>query len=380
MKRRFLICLLLLMGSAAQAQDFSFYRPPVFEWELFRRGEDTLTMVFVGDIMLHQKQIDNARALAGGKGFDFSRFFRLVEGRIAGADIAVGNLESPLTDPPYSGYPVFAAPDDYAEYLARIGFDVILMANNHVLDKGKAGILHTIRTLDRLEQEGSLRYTGIAAEAQQDTLRNPLILNWKGISVALVNTTYGTNLGIDAAWPKVRRNDRAETREAIRRARRRGAHIVIALPHWGVEYQLRHGPSQREFARFLAESGADIIIGAHPHVVQDMEVFEVDGRRVPCYYSLGNAVSNMSATNTRIELMLHLKIARTRGGDIVLLPPEAEYLWCTLPGRLTDSYATLAIGDWIGRRDAWQESADYDNMIASYERVKAATGIPDKHR
>ena len=381
MKRRLLICLLLpllLMGSAAQAQDFSFYRPPVFEWELFRRGEDTLTMVFVGDIMLHQKQIDNARALAGGKGFDFSRFFRLVEGRIAGADIAVGNLESPLTDPPYSGYPVFAAPDDYAEYLVRSGFDVLLLANNHVLDKGRTGILHTIATLDRLEQEGSVRYTGIAADPQQDTLRNPLMLRWKGICVALVNTTYGTNLGTDTAWPKVRRNDRAETRAAIERARRQGADVVIALPHWGVEYQLRHSPSQREFARFLAESGADIIIGSHPHVVQDMEVFETGGRRVPCYYSLGNAVSNMSATNTRIELMVQLKIARTSGGRVVLLPPEAEYLWCTLPGRLTDSYATLAVRDWVGRRSEWTEPADYDNMLATYARVQAATGIPDK--
>ena len=82
-----------------------------------------------------------------------------------------------------------------------------------------------------------------------------------------------------------------------------------------------------DFARRQApQTPHELLASAHGggqsvHVVQDMEVFEVDGRRVPCYYSLGNAVSNMSATNTRIELMLHLKIARTRGGDIVLLPP-----------------------------------------------------------
>lgn len=383
MKRLRLIFLLLptlLLGSTVCGQDFSFYRPPVFHWGLSRPGPDTLKMVFVGDIMLHQKQIDNARerGKAVGRKFDFSRFFEKVGDRIAGADIAVGNLESPLTDPPYSGYPVFATPDDYAEYLADIGFDVILLANNHVLDKGKAGILHTIGTLDRMEKEGSVRYTGIGADAQDDTLRNPLIINWKGISVALINTTYGTNMGMDAAWPKIRRNDRAEIRSAIDRARRQGARVIIALPHWGIEYELHHSQSQHEFARFLAESGADIIIGAHPHVVQDMEVFEVDGRRVPCYYSLGNAVSNMSATNTRIELMLHLRIIRGTDGEIVLSDPEAEYLWCTLPGRLTDSYATISVREWLPNRDAWIEPADYDNMVATYDRVRTATGVPDK--
>lgn len=383
MKRLSLILILLpflLAGNGVFAQDFSPSHPPTFRWNLFPRRPDTLTMVFVGDIMLHQKQIDNARerGKAAGKEFDFSRFFEKVGDRIAGADIAVGNLESPLTDPPYSGYPVFATPDAYAEYLADCGFDVILTANNHVLDKGKTGIDHTVSTLDRLEREGTVRYTGIAADAQQDTLRNPLMLKWKGIRVALVNTTYGTNTGMDAAWPKVRRNDRAETKAAIERARRRGAHLVIALPHWGEEYQLRHNEAQRDFARFLARSGADIIIGAHPHVVQDMEYIEVDGRSVPCYYSLGNAVSNMSATNTRIELMIHLKIVRLRDGSVTMLPPEAEYLWCTLPGRLTDSYATIAVREWLGRRNEWLEPADYDNMVATYQRVKAATGVPDK--
>ena len=383
MKRLTLILLLLpflLAGNGARAQDFSLSRPPHFRWELFSWRPDTLSLVFVGDIMLHQKQIDNARerGKAAGQEFDFSRFFEKVGGRIAGADIAVGNLESPLSDPPYSGYPIFATPDAYAEYLADIGFDVILTANNHILDKGKAGIEHTIRTLDRLEREGSVLYTGIAADAQQDTLRNPLIIKWKNICIALVNTTYGINTGIQAAWPKVRRNDRAETRSAIERARRRGAQLVIALPHWGEEYRLRHSEAQRDFARFLARSGADIIIGAHPHVVQDMEVFEVDGRSVPCYYSLGNAVSNMSATNTRIELMLHLKLVRSIDGSVRMLPPEAEYLWCTLPGRLTDSYATIAVRDWLGRRSEWLEPADYDNMVATYERVRAATGVPDK--
>lgn len=374
-----IVCLLTLLfpGGGAAAQDFTAACPATFEWSLFRKRSDTLSMLFLGDVMLHQKQIDNARALAGNGGFDFSRFLQYLESRIASADIAVANLEFPLSGPPYSGYPVFSTPDEYADYLADCGIDVFLGANNHVLDKGAPGLSRTLRVYDRMEEERSIRYTGIAADERQDTLRNPLMLTWKNIRIALVNCTYGTNSGSETAWPKVSRSDRAEIRAALGRARRRGAQVIIALPHWGVEYQLTHSASQHEFARWLAENGADIIIGSHPHVVQDMEVFNVNGRSVPCFYSLGNAVSNMSAINTRIELLVRLRIVRKRNGTVVLLDPEAEFLWCTLPGRLTDSYATIPVREFLGRRDDWLEPEDYDNMAASYERVKKATGIQD---
>ena len=147
----------------------------------------------------------------------------------------------------------------------------------------------------------------------------------------------------------------------------------MALPHWGVEYRLRHSAAQESLARWLADQGVDVIVGAHPHVVQD----SCRIGRTPVFYSVGNAVSNMSAANTRLELMVTLRFTRDRTGRTEMLPPQAEFLWCTLPGTLTDNYATIPVKEYIGKRDLWKNPYDYDNMMTTYRRVKAATGIED---
>ena len=85
----------------------------------------------------------------------------------------------------------------------------------------------------------------------------------------------------------------------------------------------------------------------------------------------------MSAANTQVGLMAKLRVVTDYDGKKTMLPPKLIFTWCTRPGTLTDSYATLPIRDFIGKRELWKMPADYDNMIRSYERVKAATGIED---
>ena len=91
--------------------------------------------------------------------------------------------------------------------------------------------------------------------------------------------------------------------------------------------------------------------------------------------SLGNAVSNMSAPNTRLELMTTLRLVRHPSGRCEVLPPDLRFMWCTLPGKLTAGYAVIFVDEWVGRRDAWADPSDYDEMMATLARVKAATGI-----
>ena len=98
---------------------------------------------------------------------------------------------------------------------------------------------------------------------------------------------------------------------------------------------------------------------------------------VPVFYSLGNAVSNMSAANTQLELAVELKFARSPQGDVSMLRPSVTFLWCSLPGRFTDSYATLEVHRFLGRRSLWKSPYDYDKMISTYNRVKSETGIRD---
>ena len=333
---------------------------------LFRK--DTLTILIMGDMMMHSKQIENASRNNGE--YDFSPYFRFIEEKIKSADIAVANMEFTLAGEPYTGYPCFSAPDSFAGTLAECGFDIFLAANNHIFDKGSAGAARTMEIYRRLGRTHGIRFTGIAENDEERKQNNPLIITKKGIRIAFINYTYGTNVGTGAQWPAVNRlNDRKDLETALSKADEEDADLSIVLPHWGTEYQLLHSRSQEEAARHMIENGADLIIGSHPHVVQD--IGNIDGITVA--YSLGNAVSNMSAPNTQIELMATLQIIREHNGDLTVNEPVFTYLWCSRPGGYNDSYTVIPVEEFIGRKEEWDGGWDYDKMLDTYERVRKTT-------
>ncbi|HAY19152.1 MAG TPA: capsular biosynthesis protein [Rikenellaceae bacterium] len=342
---------------------------------------DTVSVVFMGDMMMHRDQISNAKV--GEDNFELSEYFPRIEHLIKRADIAVANMEFTLAGKPYTGYPCFSAPDSYAEAVAESGVDIFLTANNHILDKGRKGIDRTLGIYSKMESEGRVRHTGAALSAQDDSLRFPLKVVSKGMRLAFINFTYGTNFGISEEFPKVHRIDTAEIAGAIRSAKLSGADFIIALPHWGNEYVLSHSKQQGRLARWLAENGCDAIIGTHPHVPQDIETLTVTGtdgkcsRKVPVVYSLGNLISNMSAPNTQVGMMVTLRFTKDKFGDKNMLEPLLTMTWCSRPGHLTRSYTTIPIKEYVGKRGLWLNPWDYDKMITSYERVKKETGIVD---
>lgn len=347
---------------------------PIFE-------ADTVTVCILGDMMMHENQIRNA---GSDGGYDFSSYFSLIEDEIRKADIAVANMEFTLAGEPYSGYPCFSAPDEFADYLAKCGFDVFLAANNHIFDKGTAGAERTIMKYRELGATNGIRFTGIAADEDEMKANTPLIIRKRGVRLAFVNATYGTNIGLTTHWPRTTRLSAQEViSDALSRAEESDADIIMAFPHWGTEYVLTHSQEQEKTAAWLAESGADMIIGAHPHVIQDFQVMEVckDGEQkyVPVAYSLGNAVSNMSAQNTQLELMAFVKIVRKTNGDIRVLPVEFTYLWCSRPGGYGDSFTVIPVEEFLDKKDKWKNSHDYDKMASTYAHVARITGIKDIH-
>lgn len=353
----------LAFPSISSAQDLRLHGYEHLEPARPLYRADTVSMLIIGDVMMHSRQME----------YPFSTFLQNISGRMKAADVAVVNMEFTLAGKPYTGYPAFSAPDGYADYVSDCGADIFLAANNHILDKGSSGLERTMQIYSRMEQDGKIRFTGVSANAEDNAERYPLMVNAGGISLALVNFTYGTNIGGGDAWPKVNKIRKDDISQALTRAERELADFIIVLPHWGIEYELRHSPAQEDLARWLVSRGADAIVGAHPHVVQDSTV--ISG--VPVFYSLGNAVSNMSAPNTQLELAVKLRLVISENGDKSMLPPEATYLWCSLPGFFTDSYATIAVKDFIGRRSIWKNPSDYDKMMATYQRVKSATGVQD---
>ena len=319
-------------------------------FDLLPPKPDTVSVFIVGDIMSHRAVSKSAEQ------FGFSSFFKHLADRIGDADLAVGNMEFPLAGKPYTGYPAFSGPDEYAQYLADVGFDVFLTANNHILDKGTAGIR---RTIDVLERKG-FTYTGIAADPQADTLLNPLMLHVRGLRIAVVNFTYGPNTGPWDPWPKVNYMRKADILPMLERAQ--GADLVLVFPHWGIEYRLHHDAEQEEMAKWLIENGADVVVGAHPHVIQDVQY--IDGK--PVLYSLGNALSNQNDLNSRLEMAVTLRVVLERDKEPRLLPPEYEYLWCTKPGMVEDSYAAVPV---TLPESQWRVKADYRDMQATYKKI-----------
>ena len=374
--RRFLTFALFLLYSVIAGAQIAEIIPPA---RPLRQLPDTSVILVMGDVMMHKDQITNSARMDGSH--DFSTYLVNLGEMISTADLSVANMEFTLAGKPYSGYPCFSAPDGYEDYIASLGVDVFLTANNHILDKGKAGIERTLERYSRMEGEGIVKHTGASVSAEDDWKRFPLIVAVNGTRVALVNFTYGTNLKIDTEYPKVHRTDKKEIEAAVRRARKAGAEFVIALPHWGTEYVLNHSASQEALADWLVEIGCDAVIGAHPHVVQDYEkVVGFSGSRlkfVPVVYSLGNIVSNMSATNTQVGLVAKLRIVTDCEGKKEMIEPQLVFTWCTRPETLTDSYSTIPVKEFLGKRDLWKSPADYDNMVRSYERVKSTTGIKD---
>jgi len=317
-----------------------------------------VTLWIVGDIISHRAVSKSAEA------HGYSSFFKYVEEDLQGADLAIGNMEFPLAGQPYSGYPSFSGPDDFAQYLKDVGFDVLLTANNHMLDKGSAGLRRTIRALDDMD----ITYTGIAADAAADRLRNPLIVRVRDLTFALVNFTYGTNSGADSPWPKVWYMNRKALEPVMARARE-AADFVLVFPHWGVEYVFRHNAYQEDLARWLVAHGADLIIGGHPHVIQDYQ--EIEG--VPVVYSLGNALSNQNDLPARLEAAVTFKIVTRWREDPVLLPPHFTYLWCTKPGMIEDSYAAVPV---TLPSEYWRVPEDFEIMTETFNRQKAGGYLP----
>lgn len=256
-----------------------FFSPGV----AFGQPPKQLTLLFAGDIMGHDTQIEAARMMGGGE-YDYSSCFRYVEPYIAAADIAIGNLEVTLAGPPYKGYPQFSSPDALADALKNAGFDILVQANNHAVDRGKAGLERTLKVLDSI---GLVR-SGVFKDSHERLVRYPLIIEKNGIRLALLNYTYSTN-GIRVTPPNIVNSiDTAAIREDLQKAATADPDFTIALMHWGSEYQLTENSEQQKLARFLFRNGTDAIIGSHPHVVQPIR--ETDGKLV--VYSLGNMISN----------------------------------------------------------------------------------------
>ena len=244
------------------------------------------TVAASGDLLIHEPVAARALADGGGRRYDFRPMFGSVRARIAGADLALCHMETPLVPGPVQGYPSFRTPPALARSVRAIGWDACSTASNHSLDAGQYGIDTTLRALDK----AGLKHAGTArspSEANRST-----IIDVKGTKVAFLSFTAVSNgQAVPHAWSY---NWAGAERivQAAKSARRRGAQAVIVNLHWGTEFSHAISPAQAVLARQLTRSPAiSAIVGQHVHVVQPIRW--VNGK--PVVFGEGNLVSNQTS-------------------------------------------------------------------------------------
>ncbi|MGF2949663.1 CapA family protein [Microbacterium alcoholitolerans] len=283
-------------------------------------------ILVVGDLMARYRQ-QVAAASWGEGGFDAS--FDEVRALLAGADFVIGNLESTVSpSAPYTSErehvnarPHLNAPPAFLGAVRRAGFDAVTHAQNHAYDSGTQGVLETLDAANQCR----LMHTGLYASAADP---RPLVVDIGGIRVGMVayldsarqmmKKANFTKTGLDTMFPYF---DEEKIAADIAQARDAGAEFILAFCHWGREYTPEITERQREFARRVADAGADYIVGAHSHCVQPYEILvSEDGREVPCLWSAGNFVSdiNLKPPITRDTLIMDLTLERTDGGTVVI--------------------------------------------------------------
>ncbi len=311
---------------------------------------DTVTITMVGDILLHDRI--EADCLTESGTYDYTGIFKNTKEYISSFDIAIVNQEVIIggRELGISGYPRFNADFTLADAIYDAGFDVVLHATNHMLDKGKTGILNSLNNWKRFPD---IKVIGIY-ESEEEYENQILYIEKNGIKIAILNFSYGTNgqkIPGDAAYvagPLLKNPKDADYEENLKKitalldTARENSDFVIVCPHWGEQYSLKQGTYQKKWNRIFYEHGVDLVLGCHPHVIQPIVVVDSEittninkiifddmtKKTIPAdemlvYYSTGNFVNwtgdlGEGILNRMVGGMPEIRLKRNENGDVVI--------------------------------------------------------------
>ncbi|MCJ7447473.1 MAG: CapA family protein [Bacteroidales bacterium] len=329
------------------------------------KGQDTvsspakISLLFIGDIMGHDEQILSAEN-RDTRTYSYDDVFRYIKPVISEADIAIANFEVTLAGPPYKGYPLFSSPASLAAACKNAGIDYLVTANNHAADRGKTGIAGTINRLDSI----GMPHTGtFPDQAARDSLY-PLMIKQSGVSLAILNYTYGTN-GLKVPGPViVNMLDKNLIINDIEKARHKNPDLIILLLHWGTEYDTIPSKIQTDLAEYFFSQGVDLIIGSHPHVLQKMVWHKRDSAdkdRI-LVYSLGNFITNQRKPKTDGGSMVRIEL--TRNGNSLDVSDAGYYLtWVYTPvEKYRKKFYILPCSEYENKPEFFTDPSSYAKM------------------
>ncbi|MCM1046911.1 MAG: CapA family protein [Clostridiales bacterium] len=292
-----------------------------------------ISIVMVGDILLHTPVAESGVQEDGS--YNFDAVFANVKEEVAAADLAIVNQEVIIggEELGVSGYPCFNAPYELGDALVDAGFDIVLHATNHALDKGSKGINNCISFWKNNYPQIAVLGINESEEEQE----NIYVYEKDGVKIAILNYTYGTNgIPLPEDMPyAVNMLEKEKVAEDIGKAKE-AADFIIVCPHWGTEYRLTPSAEQEQWTDFFLENGVDLVIGTHPHVIEPIEwVGDDNGNEMLVYYSLGNFVNWTSGrgegvANRMVGGMAQITVTRNEDGEVCILDYGVEPLVCHL--------------------------------------------------
>ena len=284
-------------------------------------------IVMVGDMMCGKRQMLEQYSEADG--WNFNESFEYVKELTESADFAIGNLETLLAAGwPYMSEEVYIqnknncnAPSRFLDAVRYGGFDAVVMSNNHNCDGGKRALLETIDQVEKYR----FANTGVFRDQQQKRF---MIVDVNGIKVGYLSymSRYTGFNGKDADWDKADKDiminvfDMEKAKRDVAACRAAGAEYIISYMHWGMKNFRKITDKQKLEAQQMADAGADFIVGSNPHLVQIYKVISsADGRKVPCYYSIGNFIALMKqVVGNRDSIMVKICLQRNADGKVEL--------------------------------------------------------------
>lgn len=276
---------------------------------------DSVSLIFGGDVML-SRNIGEQMAASN----DWILPFRLIKDTLVSADLAFINLESPISDSGEKAGSVYSFRADSRAIQALIfaGIDVVSFANNHVWDYGAQAFNQTLNNL----KSAGIGWVGAGEDFSQ--AHQVLIKEVGGLKIAYLAYTdlAPSFLNQRTSKPAVAYPDEQVLAFDIKSAKSLADFLVVSF-HFGDEYQLVHNSHQEKLAHLAVESGADLIIGHHPHVVEDFEKY----RQGLIAYSLGNLVFDQNFGDTKTGVLLRAEVSKTSPPKFTKIPIKFNRLY-----------------------------------------------------
>ncbi len=259
-----------------------------------KKPSQDLTLSMVGDVLLHIPVSNSGKKKNGSYNYDY--MFRYIKKEIQSSDTALINQEVILAGEKYgiTGYPTFNGRFQVGNAIEKAGFQVVLHATNHAMDKGKPGLLACLKHWETYHP--NMKITGIYRSKKKAS--RITYVTKKGIRIAILNYTYGTNgIPLPKDMPyAVNLLSKSKIKADVKKAKKK-ADFIVVCPHWGTEYQTKPDNNQKKWCRYFLKLGVDLVIGTHPHVIQPVKWMKnKKGHKMLVFYSLGNYIN---ATNNR---------------------------------------------------------------------------------